>query len=84
MAKRPEGSEITSPLAEDLMLALMELRKNLLLAFNAVGQPEQHIAAALRNVESLEELVRPDVFSTAMFRPLDFGGGEDVEQRAER
>ena len=65
------------------MLSLMELRRNLLLAFNAVGEPEQHIAAALRNVESLEELVRPDVFSSAMFS-LDFGGGETEQQRAER
>ena len=66
---RAPGSEITSPLAEDLMLLLMELRRNMASAFDATfDTPKQAemMSKAMKNLENLEELIRPDIFSSEM------------------
>lgn len=65
---RPAGSEVTSPLAEMLMLEVMDLRKNLVEIFNS--DKEEHaffMKRSLENIETIENLIKPDVFSSEIF-----------------
>lgn len=67
---RPAGSEITSPLAENIMIELMCLRRNLVNAFDNHTNHESFIAftrASLKNIETLEEMVKPDIFGSEIF-----------------
>lgn len=69
--RRPAGSEITSPLAENLMIELMELRRNIVNSFNNHRNDDEFaidVKRSLKNIERLEEMIRPDIFSSEIFK----------------
>lgn len=68
--RRPECSEITSPLAEYLAALVASTRGHLVSMLNSHGDHEEHVRAftrALRDLERLNALIEPDLADSATF-----------------
>lgn len=78
---RQSSDEISGELANGMALELMTLRGHLLAYFNGAELPdnkrEVFMARALQCIENLEEVIRPDLFSSGLFsHELESAGGQ--------
>lgn len=68
--RRPEGSEITSPLAEYLAALVASTRGHLVSMLNSRSDHDEHVRAftrGLRDLERLNALIGPDLADSATF-----------------
>lgn len=78
---RRSSDEISGELANGMALELMTLRGHLLAYFNGARLPDSErdiiMGRALECVENLEEVIRPDLFTSRIFwDDLDSAGGQ--------
>lgn len=68
--RRPEGSEITSPLAEYLAALVASTRGHLVSVLDASNDPDERLNAfvrGLRDLERMQALIEPDLSASSTY-----------------